>query len=170
MNEFIEKNRRLLRIYCIAARIFGWVLVILSAMPVLSIPFISIAKPAFFHEFLLPEIPKMLNNLLGVLFGLLLLGVIVLGIAQLMRYVSESEYQPGWLLRHGTGVLYIFAVLMFAGSVIRHIFLLPAIKPVDIFSIEMHLLADVSKMLILIGLGNFLKRVIPVIEESKTLV
>jgi len=27
MNEFIEKNRQLLRFYCLAARIFGWVLI-----------------------------------------------------------------------------------------------------------------------------------------------
>ena len=36
MNEFVEKNRKLLRTYCIAARIIGWVLVILSAMPVIE--------------------------------------------------------------------------------------------------------------------------------------
>lgn len=56
------------------------------------------------------------------------------------------------------------------GPVIRYCFLLPAIKPVDSFSIVMHLLADVAKMLILIGLGDILKRIMPVIEESKTLV
>ena len=170
MNEFIEKNRRLLMFYCIAARIIGWVIVILSVMPALSILFFFIVKPAFFHEFLLPTMPKVLNNLLGVLFDLLLLGVIVLGVAQLIRYVSESKYQPGWLLRHGTGILYLFAVLKFVGSVVRYFFLLPAITPIDSVSIQIYLLVDVAKMLILIGLADILKRVLPVIQESKTLV
>jgi len=28
MNEFIERNKRLLKIYCIAARIIGWALLL----------------------------------------------------------------------------------------------------------------------------------------------
>ena len=166
MNEFIEKNKGLLKFYCVAAQIIGWVLVILSAMPALLIPYII---SGVFHEYP-DDILPLLGALLEILFGRLPLGVIVLGVAQLIRYVSESEYQPGWLLRNGTRILYLFAVLMLVGPVIRYCFILPAMEPVDIFSTEMHLLADVSKMLILIGLGNILKRVMPVIEESKTLV
>lgn len=166
MNEFIEKNRSLLQTYWVAARVIGWVLVILSAIPALLIPYII---SGVFHKYPGGIIP-MLGPLIEVLFGRLPLGVIVLGVAQLIRYVSESEYQPGWLLRHGTGILYFFAALMFVGPVIRYCFLLPAIKLVDSSSIAIHLLADVAKMLILIGLGDILKRVMPVIEESKTLV
>jgi len=101
-----------------------------------------------------------------VLFVWLPLGIIVLGVAQLIKYVSESEYQPGWLLRHGTGILYLFAVLMLVNSVIRYCFLMP----IESSGIGMFLLPDVAKMLILIGLAEILKRVLPVIEESKTLV
>jgi hypothetical protein len=168
MNEFIEKNKGLLKFYCVTARIIGWLLIILSAMPSVLIPYIA-HRGLRFYEYS-PEMFPMLDALLEVLFGRLPLGVIVLGVAQLIRYVSERQYQPGWLLRHGTGVLYLFAVLMFMGPVIRYCFLLPAIKPVDSFSIVMHLLADGAKMLILIGLGDILKRVMPVIEESRTLV
>ena len=168
MNEFIEKNKGLLKFYCVAARIIGWVLVILSAMPSLLIPYIA-HRGLRFYEYS-PEMVPMLGALLEVLFGRLPLGVIVLGVAQLIRYVSERKYQPAWLLRHGTGILYLFAVLMFVGPVIRYCVLLPAIKPVDSSSIVMHLLADVAKMLILIGLADILKRVMPVIQESKTLV
>ena len=168
MNEFIEKNRRLLKFYCVAARVIGWVLVILSAIPALLIPYII---SGVFHEYPGGILP-MLGALLEVLFGRLPLGVIVLGVAQLIRYVSESKYQPGWLLRHGTGILYLFAVLKFVGSVVRYFFLIPEIEPVNSFSFEIkiYLLVDVAKILILIGLADILKRVMPVIEESKTLV
>ena len=164
MNEFIEKNRRRLMFYCIAARIIGWVLVILSAMPALLIPFV-VYRALRFHEFP-PEMLPMLSGLLKVLFDRLPLGIIVLGVAQLIRHVSESEYQPGWLLRHGTGILYLFAVLMLVGPLIRYFFL----KPIEISGLGMFLIADVAKMIILIGLADILKRVMPVIEESKTLV
>jgi hypothetical protein len=166
MNEFIRQNRKLLNFYCVAARVIGWVLVILSAMPSLLIPYII---SGVFHEYPGGILP-LLGALLEVLFGRLPLGVIVLGVAQLIRYVSESEYQPGWLLRHGTGILYLFAALMITGPIIRYCFYIHGIKPVDSSSIVGHLLADVSKMLILIGLGQILKRILPVIEESKTLV
>ncbi len=162
INEFIEKNKKLLRTYCIAARIIGWVLVILSAMPALLIPYII---SGVFHEYPGGIIP-MLGPLVEVLFGRLPLGVIVLGVAQLIRYVSERQYQPGWLLRHGSGILYLFAALMITGPIIRYF----CIKHIDSSYIVMHLLADVAKMLILVGLGNILKRIMPVIEESKTLV
>ena len=170
MKEFIEKNKRLLTFYCATARIIGWVLVILSALPALSILSLLIFKMSFFREFLLPEILPILGSLLEVLFGRLPLGIIVLGVAQLIRYVSESEHRPGWLLRHGAGILYLFAALMLMGIVVRCFFLLPTIKSVDSFPVEMYLLVDVAKMLILIGLADILKRVLPVIEESKTLV
>ena len=151
--------------YCIAARIIGWVLVILwGAIPALSIPFCAY-KALRFHVFP-PDMLLMLSGSLAVLFGQLPLGIIVLGVAQLIRYVSESEYQPGWLLRHGTGILYLFAVLMLVNSVIRYCFLMP----IESSGIGMFLLPDVAKMLILIGLAEILKRVLPVIEESKTLV
>ena len=166
MNEFIEKNRKLLRTYCVAARIVGWVLVILSAIPALLIPYII---SGVFQEYPGGIIP-MLGALIEVLFGRLPLGIIVLGVAQLIRYVSERQYQPGWLLRHGSGILYLFAALMIAGPIIRYCFYIHGIKPVDSFYIVMHLLADVAVMLILIGMGNILKRIMPVIEESRTLI
>ena len=166
IQTFIEKNRRLLKTYCFAARIIGWVLVILSAMPALLIPYII---SGVFHDY--PGgIIQMLSPLIEVLFGRLPLGVIVLGVAQLIRYVSERQYQPGWLLRHGSGILYFFAVMIFVGPLIRYCFFLPATKAVDSSYIVMHLLADAAVMLILIGMGNILKRVMPVIEESRTLV
>jgi len=166
IQTFIEKNRNMLQTYCIAARIIGWVLVILSAMPALLIPFIISGS---FEEY--PGgIKPMLGALLEVLFVRLPIGLIVLGVAQLIKYLSESEYQPGWLLRHGSVILYFFAVLIFVGSLIRYCFLLPATKAVDSSYIVMHILWDVALMLILIGLGNIFKRVMPMIEESRTLV
>ncbi len=166
IQTFIEKNRKLLRAYYIAAQTIGWVLVILSAIPALLIPYII---SGVFNEY--PGgIIRILGPLIELFFRRLPLGVVLLGVAQFIKYVSERQYQPGWLLRHGSGVLYLFAILMITGQIIRYCFYIHDIKPVDSFYIVAHLLADVAVMLILIGLGNILKRIMPVIEESKSLV
>ena len=145
MNTFIEKNRNWLNFYANIARIIGWVLIILSAMPALLIPYIIAGA---FHKY--PGgITLMLGALLEVLFGRLPLGVIVLGTAQLIRYVSEKEYRPGWLLRHGSNILYIFAALMIIGSIVRYCYIYPSIKPVDILYIKMNLLPNTAVMSLL---------------------
>lgn len=168
IQTFIEKNRKLLQTYYIAALIIGWVLVILSAMPALLVPYIIFGV---FREYPGGIIP-ILGALIEVLCGRLPLGIIVLGVAQFIRYVSEKQYQPGWLLRHGSGVLYFFAALMIIGPILRYCLYTHGIKPIDssYIYIVMHLLAYVAVMLILIGLGNILKHIMPVIEESRTLV
>ena len=168
MNKFIEENRRLLIFYWVAARIIGWVLVILSAM--MATLALCVAYQAYRFPGSDLEVIPMLGEMLEILFCQLPLGIIVLGVAQFVRYVSESDYQPGWLLRHGTSILYLFAVLMFVGPLIRYCSLSPATKLMDTPYDILHLLIDATKALILIGMGNILKRAMPVIEESKTLV
>ena len=161
MNTFIEKNKGLLKFYCIAARIIGWVLLItagnqtvstLSGHSNFSIPFVM-PITIFIH---------------------ILIGLVVLGVAQFIRYLFETEYKPGWILRYGEKILYLYAVL----RVIRIVFL---------FFVDARTMGDsihyspwgflvanglpvVASALILVGLAQILRRVMPIIEESKTLV
>ena len=166
MNAFIEQNKKWLKFYANAASVIGWVLIILSAMPALLIPYMISGA---FHEYPDGTI-RMLSASTEILFERLPLGIIVLGVAQFIRSISESQYQPGWLLRHASGILYFFAILMIVGRIVRYGFYIYGTKSIDILHIEMHFLAVVAMMLILIGLGNILKRVLPIIEEHKSLV
>ena len=161
MNTFIENNKKWLIFYANMARIIGWVLIILSAMPSLLIPYMISGA---FREY--PGgITRMTGPLIEVLFIRLPLGIIVLGVAQLIRYVSDNQYQPGWLLRHGSGILYLFAILMISGQIVRY-----WVDTHSLLYIEINSLAYVAVTLILIGLGKILKRIMPVIEEHRTLV
>ena len=161
MNTFIEKNKGLLKFYCVAARIIGWVLLItagtwtvstLSGYSRSSTPFITSIT----------------------IFIRILVGLVVLGVAQFIRHLSETDYKPGWILRHGEKILYLYAAL----RVIRITFL---------FFVDAKIMGDsiyyspwgflvanglpaVASALILVGLAQILRRIMPIIEESKTLV
>lgn len=172
MNEFIEKNRALLHYYYVGARIIGWMIVLMGVIHIvwfLSEPLWSNVK----WKTLLPYLPQNLQ---------LMLGLLLLGTAQFIRYVSEKQYQPGWLLRHGDKFLYLYAFFQIIKAIIsctnftmlimartNYKFSFAEICQVLIVGSFM-IFTSIATILILIGLAQVLRRILPVIEESKTLV
>jgi hypothetical protein len=165
MNEFIEKNRKLLKSYCIAARIIGWMLLIVavgdSIFAVSSGHFASRANPSY----------RWYNFGQWIISGFILLGLLLLGVAQFIRYLSEKDYKPGWILRHGDKVLCLYAAVTVADSIIQFCW--------HQFRWEMNnyaaylllsTLPAIAKALIFVGLARVLRRLMPVVEESKTLI
>ena len=163
MNEFIEKNKRLLRTYCVAARIIGWILLIVPSI----ICVIGILLPskvwgqAFNSLIILPTL------VLDFMFP----GLIALCVAQFIRYLYQEEH-IGKLLRYGDKILYIYALLVVMGSISKYIFNWVIIGRVGALAVSALCLSfpAAAKVLVLIGLAQILRRVLPVIEESKTLV
>ena len=171
MNEFIEKNKKLLKFYHAALRLSGWFLLTLGlcSYGIIIILARNLGSKAF--GVAASNIPlKSLN--------LILFGLLGLGIAQLTRYLYDRNYKPGCILRHGDKFLYIYIILIFAVMLARNIFTVKYMADSNIensntlyfstFIASVALFA--AKALILIGLAQFLKRVMPVIEESRTLV
>ena len=164
MNEFIEKNRRLLRFYCVATRIIGWTLLIVAGadliLAVYSGHFAERAHRLFIWYRFAQE----------TILGLLLLGLLLLGVGQFIRYLTEEDKQPGWILRHGDKVLYLYAAVTVADSIIRfwHYKVSGVNEYAGYFLLSM--LPAIAKGLIFVGLAQILRRLIPVIEESRTLV
>jgi hypothetical protein len=161
MNEFIEKNKGLLKFYCVAARIIGWVLLITAATQ-------TVSNLSGYSSFSIPFVMPI------TFFIRILIGLVVLGVAQFIRYLFETEYKPGWILRHGEKILYLYAVL----RVIRIVFLYfvdaktmgDSIYYSPWGFLVSNVLPVVASALILVGLAQILRRVMPIIEESKTLV
>lgn len=176
MNEFVEKNKRLLQVYCVVARIAGWVLLLWATawiVWVLLQNYIFIAggiqEPATF------VVSRQVFTIMQ--------GFMALGVAQFMKYLFDSKYHPGWILRYGDKILYIYVVLQIAYVVWIYGSFYTVIRP-DKTNFEayehLHLytmlqmvrivLPTAVKALILIGVAQILKRLMPVIEESRTLV
>jgi VIT1/CCC1 family predicted Fe2+/Mn2+ transporter len=119
MNEFIEKNRRLLQIYHLAAKILGWVLIVIFPFYAISDFRYLPSKPSRFNSFI------MLLDIRYLIYSLCL-GITLLGIARFIKYVYSEESRPGWILRHLEKFLYIYAFLMVVGIFVE--FFHPAIS------------------------------------------
>ena len=170
MNEFLKQNRRLLKFYCTAALIIGWLLI--AGGFLWFIPAITSLN--------LNDIYKAADAILYVtsamLFDFLLPGLIALGVVQFIRYLFEDTNKPGCILRNADRFFYMYAVFLIARTYLQYswnsVWYAEVIESETsrLLFIQPFLLPTVAKVLILIGLGQILRRIIPVIEESKTLV
>lgn len=158
MNEFIEKNRRLLKIYCVVARIIGWGLLITAGIWAISIlsgyVLLRTASPAFTEPI--------------IILTRIVIGLGMLGTAQFIRFLYETEYQPGWILRYLEKILYLYAVI----RIVSIVFLLFYFSNLNFLLRYIFFtgLPDLAGPFIAVGLGQILRRLLPVIEESRTLV
>jgi len=172
MNEFIEKNKGLLRSYCILAQIVGLLLLIVPIIGIaIEILSGSIVKG---HRSYIPSIIQIPFVIQAVVLNFTFLGLVALGVAQFIKYVFESQGQPSLILRIGDKILYVYAGLVILGAFLKWVFQMEVIKATALSTLLISfvalLLPATAKALILIGLGKIFHRIMPVIEESKTLV
>jgi len=175
MNEFIEKNKALLRFYGIAARIIGWVLIcggcFWSLLFVLCILAVSDAA----GEMGWPYTDENFLYASSVfVFDFIFTGLLVLVVGQLIKYILETEYRPRWLLRYADKILYAYAVAVIGQEISRyyilHASLMGKFGSGRLLLIQPQVVPLAAKILIIVALGVILRRVLLVIEESKTLV
>lgn len=172
MNGFIEKNRQLLRTYCVAARTIGWVLIcgggfwfLLFVFCILAVSDAAgsigwsyndenflYASSVFVSDFIFP-------------------GLLALVLGQIIRCILETEYKAGWFLRFGDKILYVYAVAVIGRAVSRyyilHAGLLGKFGSGHLLFIQPVIVPIAAKILIIIAFGILLRRVLPVIEDSK---
>jgi len=171
MNEFIEKNRQLLHFYCEALRTIGSVILILGLVSGSAMTILALVDWQHFKAFF--DFEK--SIILGPLhfFKIFFIGIGIIGLAQFIRYLVERNYKPGWILRHGDMIFYLYALLTILHVVWVYMnapnYHSPSLN-VRVHVILATVFSTAVKVLILVGLGQNLRRLMPVIEESKTLV
>jgi hypothetical protein len=171
MNEFIEKDKRLLNFYCKNLRSAAFLILIFGALSgCIIITMVLGSKYAGWHvaEFFLGKTfhAYLPSSFLRITF----LGIGLLGLVQFIKYLVERDYKPGWILRHGDMILYLYALLSILSDV--WVYMNAPTYSSLIFSTSLFviLFSAAVKVLILVSLGQVLRRILPVIEESKTLV
>ena len=170
MNNFIEQNKKLLLFYYRAARIGGWIFLALASAAIIghSIALISrLGDVNEFHRYWQHDVPwGMLNNVFPT-------GLLVLGVSQLIWYLLETDHKARWVLRNSYKLLYAYTVILLGyycwvgtSDAISHFN-----EPHD-FPWRMILLVVfiIVKLLALVGLAEISRRLLPVIEEHKSLV
>ena len=169
MNEFIEKNKPLLHSYYVGSRIIGWLLLVIALVTVVVKSLSSFSDVNENIRFYM--ICRFWEQLT---LGFALLGLTLLGLAQFVRYLYESEYQPGLILRHGDKVLYLYALGLIL-SPIHHYYFQMKVTGYDgivslLFFLSAAIVPAIARALIFVGMAKILKRMMPMVEESKTLV
>ncbi|MHC5061031.1 MAG: hypothetical protein ACYTFK_08095 [Planctomycetota bacterium] len=168
MKTFIEENKGLLRACYLSATIVGWLLLVFGCLAVAGHSlalYTRIGNWEMFKDYYFYSVPWNVIN--GVPIGLL-----ALGIGQFIRYVYDNDYKPGWFLRNAQGFLYIFAVVFGVSIIFTTIVAFPYWNHWAEITIRLlgAIIWGIGKALLLVAAALILKRVMPVIEESKTLV
>jgi len=169
MNAFIRKNEKLLKFYYVVLRLSGWLLLTFGLCS--SVIFIVLARN--YDPWITEQMLKITSLSC---FNLMFLGLLGIGLAQLIRYLFDSNYKPGLILRHGDKFIYAYVIIVLIMAIIHFVHFIQYLRVRE----EAHLLFlaasinymvyFVAKALILIGIAQFLKRLMPIIEEHKSLV
>ena len=174
MTNLIEPNKRLFNAYCILAKIFGWSLVGLGTLWLSIKSFALLTRLGDFQDFvrfLQHEMPWGLVSYLPT-------GIIVLGIGQFLRYLIDKDYSAGWLLRHSFTLINIYAFALALLLAIECTLSCIHTASLGGSGLIMELMIRIAsavffgggQVLIMVGIALFIKNVLPVIEESRTLV
>ena len=168
MKELIGRNKTLCQFYCRAAHVLGWLLLVLGGIWA-GIYYLRVVSRVGDWE----PVQAELNSMPSGIFHFIMAGLVALGVRQFAAYILEADHRPGWILRHGEGILYLWAVLL----VVSDVWSYTQDTSLALSNLYLRLLVGLllvlltaAKVLALVGLGQILRRVLPVIEESKTLV
>ncbi len=168
MNTFIKENERFLRICFSALRISGWLLLVIS----LCSPVVSIVLLRNYES----GIEQVIITWLLIGFSLMFLGLLGIGLAQLIRYLLDSNYRPGFILRHGDKFIYAYVILTLVAAT-KHIFDSVRFLGMSIMEGQLTILLSNSitqavylaaKAFILLGIAQLLKRLMPIMYTFKT--
>lgn len=124
----------------------------------------------------------LLSSLSGVLRNELVPGILALGVAQFLSCLVEQETRPGWLLRQGPHLL-ILAALVYLIQLVQMIWRIPEVirnapsenmgfleYGMPAIIITQGLIARLAPVIILFGLAEALRRMGPIVDESKSTV
>lgn len=156
IHPLIERNRRLLQFYYIVARIIGLIFLLMGVCVLLNLLLFS--KTNGNQE------PFKTATFVLVLFGgfkYVFYALIVRGAGELIRCLFVDEYSPNWTLRHGSKILYLYAVFLIGSCVWSYV----CIEIVSEASLRYLVHETIVKVLVAVGLGRILQRIVmPIIE------
>jgi hypothetical protein len=184
MVQFIEKHRRLLQAYCLIARILGWLLILGGVFWLLAVvkDFGDVGSNVeniqveadFWGRVVIPGLGAYIFSSFIHDFGIP--GILAFAIAGLLDYLLRPKAKPPLILGMMDKLCYLYVVILILKSfvgyqlVVRVLVIPEMSESARILLAQPFLGPTVAKVLLLIGVGMILHRLLPVIEESKTLV
>ena len=174
MESFVTENKRLLRFYWKTAHSFGWGLLLAAILLSLVFTFLILVLNYAEGQREWTDLNKTIYYAItGMLYNFVVPGLISLCISQMIRFIIEVEYKGGWILRHGHWILYGSGIAILGRVIMAANFISKTSCPnylMVLTSGTFSVIPTLAKSMILFGLGEILRRVLPIIDESRTLV
>jgi hypothetical protein len=170
-SRFLAENRWLLKLCSDAARFVGLLALlgtgVLVALIVVLGPMTGSTGAG--------ALEKSRDQLLTTAPTLAFYGFLALVFAEFISYLLADGGEPKWILRHGNKIIYAY-ILYFVVMTVYVAQRTPGTE--ELRGIDIHHVLNLSlliastgvKVLIWIGIGIVLQKVVPIIRESKTLV
>ena len=170
-------NRQMLRRICTLSQIAGWAMIAMAVLGVAGTANAGLVAHMGTRGILSSSMDTV---------GAILTGLVVMGMAQFIRYVVEEDTEPRWLLRNGHIILCLFALSLLLSWCLHgwpqmwrmwEIFLtsspeqmIPMGREIGIASATVILLLPpITRALCVLGIAAMLRTVLPILGESKTL-
>jgi hypothetical protein len=175
MKTIAERNTSLLRFYGQTARIVGYVLLCGGIVWALIFGLSTLAVVGAAGDLQWPGLARNAGYAVSTFaLNFLVPGCLAFLIAEFIRYVLDAKGGPGLVLRHGKTVLYACGAIL-AGQALLS---LAGWETVDaknadeagLLFVGPVLIPLLAKALACVALGHLLGRMLPIIDESKTLV
>ncbi|KKM78054.1 hypothetical protein LCGC14_1363850 [marine sediment metagenome] len=146
-----------------------WLAVLGVIVVILGLSYGIVASMEWATKAVKPGVLVMLAVAFGTV-GIIGSGVIALGLGHLLAYAFGLSQRASWLLRHGDKGLYALAALHLSSYLVITVIKFQA----DVWSQSWLLvilgLTPLARAFVLVALGLILRRVLPIVEESRTLV
>jgi hypothetical protein len=169
MQTFIKENWGLLRISYVSSMVIGWLLMVLfvatSWVHTQELLHDEFSDMTWF-EYYTREIPW--NDL-----DSLPMGILVLAIGQFIKFFYDRDSHPGWVLKNLTVLITLFILITLIRESISFTlnYSYQWHAPIERWVLfPLKVLCLCGKVLVLLGITLTVKRVLPLIEESRTLI
>ena len=169
LNNAIEKNKRYLRFCSYVAQFSGLLLLLLG--------FISLVLTLwnFYPTDRLPkyDVALVCKYISPYIFRFVFPGLFLLGINQLIKYLIDINFKPNWILKFSDKIIYLYVALLIINFIFFSIYQTEAIVARRLHYLTTWMPSAIFtsvKALLWVGMAQVLRRIVPIIEESKTLV
>lgn len=169
LNNAIEKNKRYLHFCSCVAQFSGLLFLFLGFISIVMMLW-NFCQPGRFPKHDVALVYKFISPFI---FSQVFPGLFLLGISKLIKCLIDINFKTNWILKFSDKIIYLYVVLL----IINFIFF--SIYPTEaIIASPHHYLATwipsaiftSVKVLLWVGVAQVLRRIVPIIQESKTLV